>query len=406
MDANENKDVSSEEKPGSSHDNVKKPGTSHENAKKDKKRDHDCDSQSSESCWSMMELKIRDQKPPLPHAGTKKMRPEKKEKKRRKAGRVDKRRRRRGRVKRRPIMNLKTRAPSMSTEDSHRSDSPRPRCKYCGHRCCMQRSESRASRRYKKKSRAQRARKVSKKMLSECNQIGSRCTMLSPLFLNSNATPQELAEQTVYCEITPQMIHHSVQELTMRRESVPSNAILFHLQVVFQPEMWEECIFHEPMQRFIGNNALEVVDHYVFLGQVVQLGRSNFDKEVARRIQLGWAAFGKLRDVFSSNIPQCLRLESSTSTNYPVNPNIEEAANELADKLFIANLIGIVWSLPDDYWRLTTALEKANKLQERHVTLFWRMYADTMRPLDINRLPTSIGQSPTVASFREGLRRK
>ncbi|XP_073960729.1 uncharacterized protein [Choristoneura fumiferana] len=302
MDANENKDVSSEEKPGSSHDNVKKPGTSHENAKKDKKRDHDCDSQSSESCWSMMELKIRDQKPPLPHAGTKKMRPEKKEKKRRKAGRVDKRRRRRGRVKRRPIMNLKTRAPSMSTEDSHRSDSPRPRCKYCGHRCCMQRSESRASRRYKKKSRAQRARKVSKKMLSECNQIGSRCTMLSPLFLNSNATPQELAEQTVYCEITPQMIHHSVQELTMRRESVPSNAILFHLQ-----------------------------------------------------------------------------------TNYPVNPNIEEAANELADKLFIANLIGIVWSLPDDYWRLTTALEKANKLQERHVTLFWRMYADTMRPLDINR---------------------
>ncbi|KAI8440939.1 hypothetical protein MSG28_009236 [Choristoneura fumiferana] len=62
-----------------------------------------------------------------------------------------------------------------------------------------------------------------------------------------------------------------------------------------------------PVPVIVGNDVLEVVDHYVYLGQVVQLGRSNFDKEVARRIQLGWAAFGKLRDVFSSNIPQCLK---------------------------------------------------------------------------------------------------
>ncbi|KAI8420615.1 hypothetical protein MSG28_007859 [Choristoneura fumiferana] len=52
-----------------------------------------------------------------------------------------------------------------------------------------------------------------------------------------------------------------------------------------------------PVPVIVGSDVLEVVDHYVYLGQVVQLGR----------IQLGWAAFGKLRDVFSSNIPQCLK---------------------------------------------------------------------------------------------------
>ncbi|KAL0820946.1 hypothetical protein ABMA28_005603 [Loxostege sticticalis] len=43
----------------------------------------------------------------------------------------------------------------------------------------------------------------------------------------------------------------------------------------------------------VGDSALEVVDEYVYLGQTVQLGKSNFEKEVNLRIQLGWAAFGK-----------------------------------------------------------------------------------------------------------------
>ncbi|KAJ2937651.1 hypothetical protein O0L34_g19326 [Tuta absoluta] len=60
----------------------------------------------------------------------------------------------------------------------------------------------------------------------------------------------------------------------------------------------------------VGNSILEVVDKYVYLGQTVQLGRSNFEKEVTRRIQLGWAAFGKLRSVFTSKIPQCLKSKS------------------------------------------------------------------------------------------------
>ena len=68
----------------------------------------------------------------------------------------------------------------------------------------------------------------------------------------------------------------------------------------------------------VGNSVLEVVDSYIYLGQVVQLGRSNFEKEVSRRIQLGWAAFGKLRSVFSSDIPQCLKTKVFNQCVLPV----------------------------------------------------------------------------------------
>ncbi|KAI8433263.1 hypothetical protein MSG28_015334 [Choristoneura fumiferana] len=61
-----------------------------------------------------------------------------------------------------------------------------------------------------------------------------------------------------------------------------------------------------PAPVIVGGSALEVVDDYVYLGQTIQLGRSNFEKET-RRIRLGWAAFGKLCSVFSAKLPQCLK---------------------------------------------------------------------------------------------------
>ena len=68
----------------------------------------------------------------------------------------------------------------------------------------------------------------------------------------------------------------------------------------------------------VENSALEIVDEYIYLGHMVQLGRSNFEKEVNRRIQLGWAAFGKLRDIFSSKIPQCLKTKVFEQCVLPV----------------------------------------------------------------------------------------
>ncbi|CAG9136621.1 unnamed protein product [Plutella xylostella] len=68
----------------------------------------------------------------------------------------------------------------------------------------------------------------------------------------------------------------------------------------------------------VGGVTIEVVDQYPYLGQVIRLGKSNFDKEVARRIQLGWAAFGKLRHIFTKNIPQCLKTKVFNQCVLPV----------------------------------------------------------------------------------------
>ncbi|RVE41117.1 hypothetical protein evm_014233 [Chilo suppressalis] len=68
----------------------------------------------------------------------------------------------------------------------------------------------------------------------------------------------------------------------------------------------------------VGNVTLEVVDHYVYLGHTIQLGNSNFEKEISRRIQLGWAAFGKLRNIFASKIPQCLKTKVFNQCVLPV----------------------------------------------------------------------------------------
>ncbi|XP_064073992.1 uncharacterized protein LOC135193837 [Vanessa tameamea] len=73
-----------------------------------------------------------------------------------------------------------------------------------------------------------------------------------------------------------------------------------------------------PTSISLGNSILEVVDEYVYLGQTVQLGRSSFEKEVTRRIQLDWAAFGKLRGVFTSKIPQCLKTKVYEQCVLPV----------------------------------------------------------------------------------------
>lgn len=73
-----------------------------------------------------------------------------------------------------------------------------------------------------------------------------------------------------------------------------------------------------PTPVLVGSSMLEVVDEYVYLGQTVKLGKSNFEKEVNRRIQLGWAAFGKLRSLFVSKIPQSLKTKVFNQCVLPV----------------------------------------------------------------------------------------
>ena len=66
---------------------------------------------------------------------------------------------------------------------------------------------------------------------------------------------------------------------------------------------------------------LEVVQNYVFLDQTIQLGRQNVEREADRRIRLGWAAFGRLCEVFASAIPQCLKTKVIEDGVLPVMTN-------------------------------------------------------------------------------------
>jgi hypothetical protein len=50
----------------------------------------------------------------------------------------------------------------------------------------------------------------------------------------------------------------------------------------------------------------------------LQLGRNNFEDEVIMTIQLGLAAFGKLRRGFSSSILQSLKMKVSNQSVLPV----------------------------------------------------------------------------------------
>ncbi|KAJ0183167.1 hypothetical protein K1T71_001143 [Dendrolimus kikuchii] len=77
--------------------------------------------------------------------------------------------------------------------------------------------------------------------------------------------------------------------------------------------MFNEHVMPRPVN--VDGVPLEAVQEYVYLGQNIQVGRHNFEGEANRRIQLGWAAFGKLRQVFSSTIPQCLKTKMAKS--YP-----------------------------------------------------------------------------------------
>lgn len=52
-------------------------------------------------------------------------------------------------------------------------------------------------------------------------------------------------------------------------------------------------------------STLLVVEEYVYLGQIIRLVQLR--ERAPSRVQLGWRAYGKLRKIFSSKLPQCIR---------------------------------------------------------------------------------------------------
>ena len=64
--------------------------------------------------------------------------------------------------------------------------------------------------------------------------------------------------------------------------------------------------FVEMEDVIVDGNKIEVVEEYIYLGQL-QSGNKNMFGEINRRTKMGWSAFGKLNSIFKSNMPLCLK---------------------------------------------------------------------------------------------------
>ncbi len=56
----------------------------------------------------------------------------------------------------------------------------------------------------------------------------------------------------------------------------------------------------------IGNETLERVEKYIYLGQTVSANPA-YGREIKRRIGMGWSAFGKYEDIMNTNLPLSLK---------------------------------------------------------------------------------------------------
>lgn len=61
-----------------------------------------------------------------------------------------------------------------------------------------------------------------------------------------------------------------------------------------------------PGDIFIGNTRLEVVESYLYLGQLITMN-GDIAPEIARRTKLAWCTVGRLNSVFKSKMPLCMK---------------------------------------------------------------------------------------------------
>ncbi len=104
-------------------------------------------------------------------------------------------------------------------------------------------------------------------------------------------------------------------------------------------------------QIMIGNKALKLVEEYTYLGQMVSANPAH-EKEIRRRIGIGWSAFGKQNLVMNSNLPLPLKRKVYNQCILPVLTYGSETwclTKELERKLRSAQrgmerkMLGITW---------------------------------------------------------------
>ncbi len=137
-------------------------------------------------------------------------------------------------------------------------------------------------------------------------------------------------------------------------EKMISNLHREGLKVGLKMIMKTKTIYNKHLtgrQIMIGNEALELVEEYPYLDQTVSANPAH-EKEIRRKIRMGWSAFGKQSLVMNSNLPFSLKRKIYNHCILLILTNGPETwhlTKELERKLrsaqrgMVRRMLGITW---------------------------------------------------------------
>ncbi|KAG1687439.1 Folylpolyglutamate synthase, mitochondrial [Nymphon striatum] len=143
---------------------------------------------------------------------------------------------------------------------------------------------------------------ISPKLFTACLENvfrGLNWTSKGILINGDRQTNLRFADDVVLFSESPQELQLMVEELRTASSKVGLEINLSKTKVMFNRNVEIQPIM-------TGNVALDQVDRYIYLGQLISIHR-DWEPEVRRRVALGWQAFGRLNNVWSSKLPLCLK---------------------------------------------------------------------------------------------------
>lgn len=75
---------------------------------------------------------------------------------------------------------------------------------------------------------------------------------------------------------------------------------------------------HQNQYITLNNQPMERVQSFVYLGQKIEITKNNLTADLARRISLGWSTFGKMQNIFKSDLPNTIKSQVFNQYVLPV----------------------------------------------------------------------------------------
>lgn len=111
------------------------------------------------------------------------------------------------------------------------------------------------------------------------------------------------------------LISESEADLQQMISELNSESLVAGLKMNIKKTKIMAC---EPTNITINNDPVEQITEYIYLGHTITLGKQNQTAEITRRIRQGWIAYGKLAQVFKSDISINLKKEVYDTCVLPV----------------------------------------------------------------------------------------